>query len=241
VILFEVKDTGIGISKDVRERLFQPFTQGDTSMTRLFGGTGLGLAISKKLVEIMGGRIWLESEPGVGSTFSFTITVDGAGELQQQREKEVPSRPIHMVAAKKGKLRLLLAEDNQTNQKVILRMLKKIGYTADVAANGKEVLEALSIRTYDLILMDIQMPEMDGLEASRIIRSKREKRASPWIIAITAYAMNGDRERCIKAGMDNYISKPVQMDELKSVLHIYEDKLIEGDGGGSNCAWCDEE
>jgi PAS domain S-box-containing protein len=215
-IEFSIKDTGIGISKDKLDKLFQSFSQIDSSTTRKYGGTGLGLAISKKLVELMGGKIWAESMEGAGSTFHFTIKTEAAN------EKTVPSRvadrwPQKGVIRERSKpLRILLAEDNLINQKVALKMLKKLGYSADLAANGLEVMQALEHKSFDLILMDIQMPVMDGFEAAKRIRKQWPN--GPRIVAITAYALRGDRERCIQAGMDDYISKPIQLDELRFVL-----------------------
>jgi PAS domain S-box-containing protein len=217
-IHFAIKDTGIGIPEDKLGRLFQSFSQIDSSTTRKYGGTGLGLAISKRLVEMMNGRIWVESCPGKGSTFHFTIMTEAA-----------TSKPIHPAAGSKEQricskldrsrpLRILLAEDNAVNQKVALQMLKRLGYNADVAANGLEVLQALERQQYDVVLMDIQMPEMDGIDAAQKIRERWPN--GPKIIAITAYALEGDRERCIKAGMDNYIAKPIQIEELRSVLDV---------------------
>jgi PAS domain S-box-containing protein len=342
---FGIKDTGIGISSDHMNRLFKSFSQIDASTTRKYGGTGLGLAISKRLVELMGGNIWAESEVGMGSIFHFTIVaqarpaepkafqnpdqpilegkrvliVDGRDtnlkimkqlaiswhmlpgtaanakdavdlarsnafdvailsiEVQgmnlptlvseiRKYQREMPiilnssfgskkideckqfnaflSRPIKPSSLYESlgrifdneaiversslspqhehdnvhKLRILLAEDNVINQKVALRMLKKIGYRADLAANGLEVLQALERLHYDVVLMDVQMPEMDGLEATRAIRKRLPPEDQPRIIAITAYALEGDREKCLKAGMDGYISKPVNVNELEDAL-----------------------
>ncbi|MCJ7445987.1 MAG: response regulator [Methanotrichaceae archaeon] len=340
---FSVRDTGIGISKDNIRMLFNSFSQVDSSITRNYSGTGLGLAISKRLVELMGGRIWIESEIGKGSTFHFTII---AGEVESKvvhdyrsipalagkhilvvddsditrniikdlltscgmqsteatsssevlniignrrsfdivlldyelpdtnistlideirhgtkvplvlmsslghsRSSDLPvqgwlikpmkplqlfnllnklltvekpsvrsSEPVPMVVGGQSDsngLRILLAEDNLINQKVALSMLKYLGYVADVATDGNEVMEALEREPYDVILMDIQMPQMDGLEATHRIRSAGFK---TWIIAMTAYAMDGDREMCIDAGMNDYISKPIKLDELRNAL-----------------------
>jgi PAS domain S-box-containing protein len=215
-VRFAIKDTGIGIPDDKIGHLFQPFSQVEVSTTRRYGGTGLGLAISKRLVEIMGGKIWAESEVGKGSTFYFTILVaattikpDGSRTNALQPRTDLKSNQLPI-------LRILLAEDNPVNQKVALQMLRKIGYSADVAANGLEVLQALERQTYDIILMDVQMPEMDGLEAARNIRERWHNNLK--IIAITAYALEGDKDRCLNVGMDDYISKPIQMDELQSKL-----------------------
>ncbi len=200
-ICFSVKDTGIGIPEDKMSRLFQSFTQVESSTTRRYGGTGLGLAISKRLVELMGGRIWAESQLGKGSTFNFTILVDSTFIEPVIRKAEA------LQEGNNGKdrphvLRILLAEDNPVNQMVMLKMLNKLGYQADVAANGKKVLHSLELQPHDIILMDVQMPEMDGFEAARAIRKLWASADQPKIIAITAYALEGDRERCIAAGMD---------------------------------------
>jgi PAS domain S-box-containing protein len=216
---FSVKDTGIGIPQDRMVGLFQPFSQVDMSTTRRYGGTGLGLAISKKLVELMGGTIWAESEIGKGCTFHFTIQLERAGPEQCPEIREIPKK-TSSHADIFGRLRLLLAEDNLVNQKVALLMLKKLGIKADVATNGLEVMQALERQTYDVVLMDVQMPEMDGFEATKAIR-ERWKEEKPHIIAVTAHALEGDRKRCIEAGMDDYISKPVRLEELIEALGRY--------------------
>ena len=350
-LCFAVRDTGIGIPPEGLARLFQSFTQVDASTTRRFGGTGLGLAISKRLSELMGGRMWVESEPGKGSTFFFTVQVspvprgprtvralvrpqlqgkrllvvddnstsrrilstlgerwglqvttlgsgfevlakmaagerfdlaildlqmpdmDGimlAREIRRQPggadlpllllsslgQREVgtdkdlfsarlykPAKPAQIfeailrlfvspetglaeataapirVAGEMQPEKLLLAEDNAVNQKVALYMLANLGYRADIAANGLEVLAALRQQSYDVILMDMQMPEMDGVEASReIVRLYPERSARPWIIALTANAMQGDREVCLAAGMDDYLTKPMKVTEIATAL-----------------------
>ncbi|VAW36012.1 Signal transduction histidine kinase, partial [hydrothermal vent metagenome] len=347
-----VKDTGIGIAKDRMSRLFQSFSQGDASTTRQYGGTGLGLAISKRLTELMGGTMWIESEVGKGSIFHFTIHISKANtpialdlppassilhnqhllivddnltnrtilSKQAKRWKMIPhccasgaeaisalEGDVHFDAAildmqmphisgamlaeiirkkysqtelpmimltslsqslpqkqraffnacltkpvkpsllvnalvelfskgrtavssqnKKGvfdktlgkshPLRILIAEDNATNQKVALRILERLGYRADVAGNGLEVIEAVSQRPYDVILMDVQMPEMDGLQATHHIRNQLDEQSQPTIIAMTANALVGDREKYLKQGMDDYISKPVHVNELTQAL-----------------------
>ena len=348
-LVFSVKDTGIGIPPEGLSRLFRSFSQVDASTTRRFGGTGLGLVISKRLAELMGGRMWVESEPGKGSTFSFTVRVgvvpskprvytggtkatlqgrrllivddnatnrrilgdlarkwdmtpvavehsaealsllrqreafdvaildmqmpemDGgalAGEIRRLRSPEelplillsslgrredtahlftanlskpvkpsqlydvlaklfwrgsaAPEPPAAPVAAERGACfmdRILLAEDNVVNQKVALSMLQKLGFRADVAANGLEVIAAVERQPYDVILMDVQMPELDGLEASRRLGELRpDPGTRPWIIALTANAMQGDREMCLAAGMDDYISKPIKRADLLAAI-----------------------
>jgi CheY-like chemotaxis protein len=354
LIHFTVRDTGIGIPPEQHDRLFRSFSQGDASTTRRYGGTGLGLAISRRLVQLMGGTMWVESEVGEGSAFHFTITatpgavarrrlravgeqpklrgrrvlvvddnatnrrmlavqtgswgmearccespaealewiqrgeafdlamldmhmpgMDGvslAAEIRKHRGAEAlplvllsslagpevatsaelfavclpkpikqsalldavmtalgatPSTPppappsvvlIKPHMASRHPLRILLAEDNVVNQKVALRLLSQMGYRADVAANGLEAIDALVRQPYDLVLMDVQMPEMDGLEATRRICARWPRERRPRIIAMTADAMQGDREKCLRAGMDDYVSKPIRVSELVSAL-----------------------
>jgi PAS domain S-box-containing protein len=220
-LCFTVRDTGIGIPPEKMNRLFQSFSQIDMSTTRKYGGTGLGLAISKKLTEMMGGKIWAESEMGKGSAFHFTILAETAPIGKPVRKL---SKLEELPASRLGSLKLLLAEDNIVNQKVAQRMLKKLGYHADVVANGLEVLQALERQPYDIILMDIQMPEMDGLEAAKAVHERWQKEA-PHIIAVTAHALDGDRERCLAAGMDDYIAKPMKIEELMEALGRYRSTI----------------
>jgi signal transduction histidine kinase/ActR/RegA family two-component response regulator len=210
----EVRDTGIGIAPERLSRLFQPFEQGDASMSRRFGGTGLGLAISKRLVELMDGRLWGDSQPGAGSTFSLELPLRAA-ELPS-----APSRPVRVAQAADQKpvanLKLLIAEDNPVNQRVASRMLQRLGYKADVVENGRLAVDAAERTAYDVIFMDVQMPELDGLEATR--RIKARPGPSPWIIALTAHALEDDRRQCLAAGMNDFLSKPVQLNELTAAL-----------------------
>jgi PAS domain S-box-containing protein len=222
-IHFAVKDTGIGIPENKIDQLFQSFSQVDASTTRKYGGTGLGLAISKRLAELMGGKIWVESELGMGSVFHFTIIVKAATEKQVVSGINDQQSIVCPMYRAPRPLRILLAEDNEVNQMVALKMLEKIGYQADIAANGREVLNALERQHYDLILMDIQMPEMDGFETAKKIRMLWPN--GPTIIAMTAYALEGDRERCLNAGMDDYISKPIRLKELQIKLIKFENGL----------------
>jgi PAS domain S-box-containing protein len=220
-IHFAVKDTGVGIADDKLDRLFQLFSQVDASTARRYGGTGLGLAISKKLVEMMNGRIWVESRPEIGSTFHFTIK---AHEAQPKaisldlEDRNASSTKALCNEDPDSSLSILLAEDNPINRKVALLMLAKLGLKADVASNGHEVLQALESHNYDVILMDLQMPEMDGLETTKEIRKRMPD--GPRIIAMTAAAFKSDREMCIEAGMDDYIRKPVRIDELAEALRL---------------------
>ena len=196
-------------------RLFQSFSQVDVSTTRNYGGTGLGLAISKKLVELMGGRIWAESGTSKGSIFHFTIMANVSSLTPIAIKEPTKKTSINQNYS----LRILLAEDNIVNQKVLLQMLGKLNYHAEVVANGLEVLSALERQPYDVILMDVLMPEMDGIETTRKIREKWPN--GPKIIAITAYALQGDREKFLAVGMDDYISKPVKLEELRAILESY--------------------
>jgi CheY-like chemotaxis protein len=215
-----VRDTGIGIPADRMDRLFRPFSQVDASTTRRYGGTGLGLAISRKLAEMMGGGIWAESVEGQGSTFHVTIVAESVGTerakaLRSLREQAIFER-AHL--AEQLPLRILLVEDNGVNRKVALHMLNRLGYRADVAVSGVGAIEALEGQDYELVLMDLQMPEMDGLEATRRIRQRWPGPGGPRIIAMTANAMRGDRELCLAAGMDDYVSKPVKLRVLEAAI-----------------------
>ncbi len=212
-----VADTGIGIPQDAMGRMFQSFSQADASTSRKYGGTGLGLAISKRLSEAMGGTMWAESTgiPGEGSTFHLTILTRAAADqrIRASGPDGVP-RDLDPGHATRHPLRILLVEDNVVNQKLALRLLSMMGYQADIASNGIEAVEAIDRQRYDLVLMDVQMPEMDGIQATETIIERIPASDRPWIVAMTANAMDGDRERCIEAGMDDYISKPIRVEEL---------------------------
>lgn len=214
---FEVEDSGIGIPKDALSRMFMAFSQADASMTRRFGGTGLGLSICKKLVEMMGGEIGVTSVEGKGSIFWFTIPMKKSSmEPEVELKVETPAPDLE-TRALTG--RILVAEDNFINQRVALGMLEKLGYKAVAVASGVEVLDTLRDMSFDLILMDCQMPEMDGYQATSLIRSSTSlSNVNIPIIAMTANAIKGDKERCLAAGMDDYVSKPVSLDKLSLVI-----------------------
>ena len=228
-------------------RLFDTFTQVDESNTRKYGGTGLGLAISKQLVELLSGEIGLESEAGKGSSFWFTASFGKStraefaapahpGGATMEVSFRPPSKPVVAIAKSqtgtaqraetpaevspllKHRCEFLLAEDNEINQRITLRLLQKLGLAADAVVNGREAVEALEKRKYDLVLMDCQMPDMDGFEATAVIRSREGASRHQTICALTANAMDGDRERCLAAGMDDYISKPVGLEKLREAL-----------------------
>ena len=205
-----VQDTGIGIPDDKQASLFEAFTQADASTTRKYGGTGLGLAISKKLAEMMGGRIGVESEVGVGSLFYVDLPLPAA-----QPPQTAPCEPTADLPEAFPNRRILLVEDNEVNRKVATRLLAKLQLQVDIAVNGLEAVQKATETAYDLILMDCQMPEMDGYEATRTLRQQGVQ--TP-IIALTANALEGDREKCLACGMNDYLSKPIQADKLRQTL-----------------------
>jgi len=209
---FSVEDTGIGIDPEQQTLLFESFVQGDGSSSRKYGGTGLGLTISKQLVEMMGGRIGVDSQPGRGSTFWFTVELDKAP--AEAAEPEPDRTRTANLPEPAQRCRILLAEDNAINQKIALKILSQAGFQVEAVNNGAEAVQALQKSSYDLVLMDVQMPGMDGLEATERIRRLEAGRRRTPIIALTANAMAGDRERCLAAGMDDYLSKPVRREEL---------------------------
>jgi len=215
-LLFEVRDTGCGIPRELQAPIFDSFTQADASYSRRYQGTGLGLAICKRLVELMGGEVWVESEPGAGAAFSFTATFD----LARPAIPEQGEGPV-VGGLRLPALRILLAEDNRVNQTFARRALEMDGHSVACAANGRQALQMLDRDgPFDLVLMDIQMPEMDGMEATRRIRAGEGGGFDPGvpIIALTAYAMKGDKDRFLSAGMNDYISKPFDTTELSEVI-----------------------
>jgi signal transduction histidine kinase/ActR/RegA family two-component response regulator len=216
-----VSDTGIGIPPDRMDRLFESFSQADLSISRRYGGTGLGLAISKRLAEAMGGTMWAESQgrPGEGSVFHVTlVTQEAAAPVAEDAAGPQPTASdLDPEQAARHPLRILLAEDNAVNQKLALRLFSLMGYEVDVAANGLEAVDAVERQDYDVVFMDVQMPEMDGLEATRQIRARLAGNG-PRIVAMTANVMEGDREACFAAGMDDYVGKPIRVHELLAAL-----------------------
>jgi signal transduction histidine kinase/CheY-like chemotaxis protein len=222
---FVVADTGLGIAPEKQKLIFDAFSQADGSTARKFGGTGLGLTISSRLVELMGGTIWVESALGRGSFFHFTANLREANPPVERLESQPgTSAPITSRTAleRVKKLRVLLAEDNAVNQKIASRFLEKEGHHVTLASDGRQALAALDRQNFDVVLMDVQMPEMDGFEATAIIRAReRDTGKRLPIIAMTAHAMKGDRERCLAAGMDSYIAKPITASELIELLEKF--------------------
>jgi len=222
VLHLSVSDSGIGIPQEKQPTIFGAFVQADPSSTRRFGGSGLGLAIASQLVQLMGGKIWLESEVGRGSTFHFTARL-GVVSSSEHRAARAPgvitsNSPAGAVPAEKP-LRILVVEDNPVNQLLAVRLIEKLGHFAEAASNGRDALAAIRKEPFDLALMDVQMPDMDGFEVTRAIRQEeRMSAAHLLIVAMTAHAMQGDRERCLAAGMDGYVAKPINIKDLCAAL-----------------------
>jgi signal transduction histidine kinase/CheY-like chemotaxis protein len=235
-IRFEVRDTGIGIDSAILDRMFEPFTQADSSTTRRYSGNGLGLAISKELVELMGGAIGAKSEPGSGSRFWFELPLPAAPSSIVQPAREYGTLPGPRPADHRGPL-VLVVEDSPVNRVVAVSVLERCGYHVHVVNDGREALQALSMQRYDAVLMDCQMPDVDGYEATAQLR--RRERSGTYhtpVIAMTAHAMVGDRERCLDAGMDDYVSKPVRSQVLAEVLERWIPRADEGVGAASDAA-----
>lgn len=215
---FAIQDTGIGIPKDQQAALFQPFTQADASTTRRYGGTGLGLAISKRLAEALGGTMWFESQETSGSIFYFTIQAEHAevDSIDANGSSEAPRHRQPSTQSSDNKI--LLVEDNLVNQKVAMQMFKNLGYAVDLALDGREAVEAVQNQTYDVIFMDVHMPNMDGFEATRKIRQMTRSKTHPYIIAMTASVLEEDQQQATMAGMNDFLSKPMQLSDLTTKL-----------------------
>jgi signal transduction histidine kinase/HPt (histidine-containing phosphotransfer) domain-containing protein/ActR/RegA family two-component response regulator len=220
VLHVAVQDTGIGIKPELQQVIFEPFRQADSSTTRRYGGTGLGLTICTRLIERMGGRIWLESAVGQGSTFHVTARLRRSRTWPAAEDRQRPAQAAGEAKGREGpRLHVLLVEDNPINQRVALHMLEDLGHAVTVAANGREALEVQARERFDLALMDVQMPGMDGFEVTAAIRD-REKQTGLHlpILALTAHVMDGDRELCLASGMDGYLAKPIQPEEFRRAL-----------------------
>jgi len=220
-IEFTMRDTGIGMSGEALQQLFTPFTQVAKSRRHVGGGTGLGLVIAQKLVNLMGGEIRVNSVSGAGSNFSFTIDLPIA---------EAPAAATTMVMKRIECLSILVAEDNPVNQTVITAMLRRLGHLPTLVATGQEVLAALACDDFDLVLMDCSMPVMDGLEATQLLRKGAGGVRNPRItvIALTANALDGDREMCLTAGMDDFLSKPVSLAALRDAIERTRKGVVSG-------------
>ncbi|MEM8831201.1 MAG: chemotaxis protein CheB [Cyanobacteria bacterium P01_G01_bin.19] len=218
-IRFMVEDTGIGIAESQQEKLFQPFIQGDDSTTRRYGGTGLGLTISRRLVKLMDGTIGVESVVGQGSTFWFTLPLEIAAITEDISRSEFTTTTSEAVSVNSPRLpKILLVEDYPDSRDLLLFMLESRGYQTDSVNNGREALDRLTQQQYDLILMDCQMPELDGYQATQIIRDREGEARHTIIIGLTAHAMKGDRQKCLDAGMDDYLSKPIDFMQLNNTI-----------------------
>jgi CheY-like chemotaxis protein len=213
---FSVRDTGIGIPPDKQKGIFEAFTQADASTTRQFGGTGLGLTICARLVELMGGRIWVESVDNQGSTFHFTVRVQTAS----VPKPVVVAAPLAAPTPVKA-MQVLLVEDHPINQVLATTLLKKWGHTVALAKNGQEGVDMFPTQPWDLVLMDMQMPVMGGLDATRLIRSGEAAGQRTPIVAMTANAMASDRQACLDAGMDDHLAKPFNAKDLQAILAHY--------------------
>ncbi|WP_026793441.1 MULTISPECIES: chemotaxis protein CheB [Planktothrix] len=240
-LIISIQDQGIGINSDKINDLFQPFNQADTSINRKYGGTGLGLVISKNLVNLMSGTIWVESQGNIGgnpppdfflepeepqtqgSTFYFTLQLKLASESEINLLTN-PALPQIKKIYDQSQLKILIADDDEINQEFGLLLLKTFGYDADIANNGLEVLELLKKQSYDIILMDMQMPEMDGLTATKMIRESSQ--TQPWIIAVTANVLERDRQKCLEVGMNDYLSKPIMIEDFNDAISKYLGSLI---------------
>ena len=219
-LMFEVRDTGIGIEPDKTQSLFESFVQSDASVTSKYGGSGLGLAITKRLVEAMSGYIDVESEPGKGSRFWFEIALRKVT-AEEQRVVETVVEETDYESFEHKPMRILVVEDVVPNQIVARKLIEKFGHRVDIAGNGIEAVEAVKNRPYDMVFMDVRMPELDGLSATRIIRNLQGEMRNIPIVAMTANAFEEDVRECLEAGMDDFIPKPVSKQKIQEVLEDY--------------------
>jgi PAS domain S-box-containing protein len=217
-LTFTVSDTGEGIEPEQVEKLFNAFTQADSSTYRKYGGTGLGLTICKTLVDLMGGNIWVESEKGKGSDFNFTIYTKTSEAPIIEPSKKFIQPAVDEKLADKYPARILLAEDNDINRLLASKLFNRIGYIIDTASDGKEAFEFVQAKVYDIVFMDVQMPNMNGLDATQNIRSKVSTNTQPIIIAMTAFAAQEDKDECLSAGMNDFISKPITLEDLERMI-----------------------
>lgn len=216
---FRIQDTGIGISPADQNRIFEPFTQADASSTRRYEGTGLGLTICRKIISLMGGDIGVESTLGQGSTFWFTVTLERPPILKPARPNATPVSNLAPSAVSYASgIHVLVVEDIEHNQVLMAQFLKHLGYVADVVNNGQEALDRLALQAYDIVLMDCQMPVLDGYTATQKLRQRENNQYHTVVIGLTAHAMVGDREKCLEVGMDDYLSKPIKLQDLKEIL-----------------------
>ncbi len=226
-VLFTVSDTGIGIKDKDIDKLFQPFSQLDASLTRRYGGTGLGLSICKKIVDLIGGEIHVQSKTGNGSIFSFSVPLIRLNDIVIDNKEELELATVHHHPRLNydSRLKILLVEDNEINKKFFIKLLSKYYLSCDVATNGQDSVNACAKKKYDVIFMDCQMPVMDGYEATRQIRSMEGRKKHTVIIALTAFAMRDDADKCLEAGMDDYLSKPINGEQLLKILNKYFDQF----------------
>ncbi|MBV6624881.1 MAG: response regulator [Rivularia sp. (in: Bacteria)] len=216
---FRVSDTGIGIDPEIQENLFKPFTQADGSTTRKYGGTGLGLTICRRIIDLMGGEIAVQSIPGEGATFRFTVSLDKA---KTDVESDLPTTATISNSSPIKNLKILIVEDYADNREIVIFMLEELGYQAEGVSDGEQALEKLAETDFDIVLMDCQMPVIDGYEATRQLRQREGEQRHTVIIGLTANAMYDDREKCLNAGMDDYLSKPVMIEDLERIIHNYQ-------------------
>ena len=233
VLRFSVIDSGIGIPREKQALIFEAFSQADSSSTRAYGGTGLGLTISNQLITLMGGEISVRSVPGVGSVFTFTLPFNPSSSTRSTTDSNGQESLENSAVSESAVLNILLAEDNKVNQKLAVHLLKAAGHSVKTASDGLEAIELYEKENIDLILMDIQMPKLDGTEATKQIRAAEQNTDHHVpIIALTAHAMKGDREKYIECGMDGYVTKPIDRAKLMKEIQRLSPKSVYRPPGG---------